>query len=454
MSEAGKHINYSAAAIEKYWKGELSPVEMHDMEKAALEDPFLADAMEGYEGRNLELGTGSSKSTIQADIAALESRLAARVAEKKVVVAGSFNWWKVAAAVIVLIGGVWVYTSLNNKTKEISIAKKEAVKNIQPVPVTDSARAFLNTTDSIQLKDVAVAEKKRPAAAVKTAPFSPKEKEYKADLKHDSLINPGLASAKEEVAKNEDRKEPKSSEIAIAKPEIKRNADKSVSAEINGRVKGVATDDGNKNDLLERRANNYIGNTFNGKVVDQLNQPVANAMIQIPNLNVATQTDKKGFFSFKAPDTALSVSVASVGYETQNLKLQNRYNFSNQIKLKPATASLDEVVVTGYGTQKKKAFSKTKDVTIKILDAEPAVSWDEYSAYLEKNKKIPDEAKDIHGDVVVTFTIDSKGVVKNFNIEKTLNEQLDEEAIRLVKEGPSWHVLKGKKAKASVIVKF
>ena len=34
--------------IERYSKGELSPAEMHELERKALSDPFLADALEGY----------------------------------------------------------------------------------------------------------------------------------------------------------------------------------------------------------------------------------------------------------------------------------------------------------------------------------------------------------------------------------------------------------------------
>ena len=45
MSENNYHINYSASDIEKYWKGQLSAAEMHSMEKAAMDDPFLADAI-------------------------------------------------------------------------------------------------------------------------------------------------------------------------------------------------------------------------------------------------------------------------------------------------------------------------------------------------------------------------------------------------------------------------
>ena len=47
MSTNKNTIHYSASDIEKYRKGELSAGEMHDLEQAALDDPFLADAIEG-----------------------------------------------------------------------------------------------------------------------------------------------------------------------------------------------------------------------------------------------------------------------------------------------------------------------------------------------------------------------------------------------------------------------
>ena len=67
---------FTAIDIEKYHKGLLSPKEMHDLEKAALEDPFLADALEGYAvtGVNAE-----------ADIAELKKRLAEKTGQAKVI---------------------------------------------------------------------------------------------------------------------------------------------------------------------------------------------------------------------------------------------------------------------------------------------------------------------------------------------------------------------------------
>ena len=40
--------------IERYRKGELTPSEMHALEKKALSDPFLADALEGASEINAE----------------------------------------------------------------------------------------------------------------------------------------------------------------------------------------------------------------------------------------------------------------------------------------------------------------------------------------------------------------------------------------------------------------
>ena len=64
-----------------------------------------------------------------------------------------------------------------------------------------------------------------------------------------------------------------------------------------------------------------------------------------------------------------------------------------------------------------------------------------------------ENSKNIHGSVVVSFTVRSQRLY-NFNIEQSLDEDLDAEAIRLIKTGPAWKLLKGDKTTATVIVKF
>ena len=48
MKKEKNNNQYSAEYIRKYLDGQLSDQDMQALEKAALEDPFLADAIEGY----------------------------------------------------------------------------------------------------------------------------------------------------------------------------------------------------------------------------------------------------------------------------------------------------------------------------------------------------------------------------------------------------------------------
>ena len=95
------HIkHFTTADIERYHQGLLSAKERHDLEKAALEDPFLADALEGY---------ADAGSDLQNDLTDLKKRLAARTEGAKLVsMRGSGKQFspmlRVAAMVILLAG--------------------------------------------------------------------------------------------------------------------------------------------------------------------------------------------------------------------------------------------------------------------------------------------------------------------------------------------------------------
>jgi len=457
MSEGNNHINYSAADIEKYQRGQLSAAAMHAMEKAALDDPFLADAMDGYG----DDGKAAAPLNIKSDIAELHERLADRVKEKqnKAPVI-QFAWWKVAAVLFVFLGAAFFYVVVKSKQDASGMV---AVNNSrQDAPVynkADSAATASRVPLTDTLHDVAVLQHYRPApAAHQPSFFKPADKKPAAAAP--VAVNSDAAG---KISKEPERESDKADTMAVRKDiaatapaEQKKDIAKNDDGELNQKIEGIASGVARSNSRALPGRTVSFSNTFNGMVVDQSNQPVANARVQIPHLNIATSTNSQGYFSFKAPDTALNVSVASVGFETQHLDLttNNIENQNNIIQLKPSLLSLDEVVVTGYGTHKKQDLKKSKDVVIHILDAEPVVSWNEYNVYLLKNKRLTDSTKDIHGEVVVAFIVDNKGSLKNFRVEKSLTEQTDAEAIRLVKEGPGWKLLKGRKAKASVVVKF
>lgn len=87
-----------------------------------------------------------------------------------------------------------------------------------------------------------------------------------------------------------------------------------------------------------------------GTVFDTKGEPVIGANVVIKGSSKGTITDIDGKFMLEVPENAV-LQVSYIGYEAQELNVESK-NMLN-IKLKEDTQSLDEVVVVGFGTQKK-----------------------------------------------------------------------------------------------------
>ena len=72
--------------------------------------------------------------------------------------------------------------------------------------------------------------------------------------------------------------------------------------------------------------------------------------------------------------------------------------------------------------------------------AEPEKGVKSYNRYLKRNLKYPYAAKEskIEGNVVLELTINTFGSITNINVVESLGYGCDQEALRLVKDGPSW----------------
>ncbi|MEN0052708.1 MAG: TonB-dependent receptor plug domain-containing protein, partial [Mucilaginibacter sp.] len=99
---------------------------------------------------------------------------------------------------------------------------------------------------------------------------------------------------------------------------------------------------------------------ISGTVVDEKDLPLPGVTIKDTNTGKSTVTDISGKFSLDAKDGDV-LSFSFVGYVTQTQKASNGLN----IKLLPASESLGEVVVIGYGTQ------GIKEVTSSVAHVEP-----------------------------------------------------------------------------------
>lgn len=110
-----------------------------------------------------------------------------------------------------------------------------------------------------------------------------------------------------------------------------------------------------------------------GKITDANNQPVIGATVIVKGSNMATQTNNDGSFSISVPNDNAVLVVSSIGFDTQEISVAGQSNLT--IGMRAATSSLNEVVVTGYTTQRKKdIIGAVSVVNTKDLQSTPAAN--------------------------------------------------------------------------------
>lgn len=477
MSQKNNDIIYTAADIEKYHKGLLSAKEMHAMEKASLDDPFLADALEGY---------ALSSINAREDIADLKNRLANRTKKEKNKVIplatetrNSFSWWKVAAMITLIAGaGLIVYQfGFNKKTNDIAqTTSKEAATTETKDSGKTTSPALLNT-DTNNRSTTTILEQKKDKAKTETiknySTNLTKEQTPKKTVKPTAEINdteapvnaptasnnaPASANANAERAKEEtlDNAVLQRRVSAARREEYKTrtlNSNKQVSTDsqyesnLAGKIAGISTNNNQRNQAFKQT------NIFRGRVTDAYNNALPFSNVTNTEDNIGTYSDAKGYFTLTSPDSVLNVQVRSVGFENSIVQLQNNIP-NNQVQLHEDRSSVAEIVISN----KKVNSNRSRNTTMVLEEPEPADGWTNYDLYLANNLKVPETFKEKQtgtatGEVELSFEVNKSGEPINITVKKSLCESCDKEAIRLIKEGPKWK-RKAKKGKATVKVAF
>lgn len=106
--------------------------------------------------------------------------------------------------------------------------------------------------------------------------------------------------------------------------------------------------------------------TVNGTVTDQNGEPLLGVAVLAEGTETGTVTDEGGKYSISVPQGTTLV-FSFVGFESQSIPIGNRTTID--VTLTEAVSALDEVVVIGYGTQRKSDLTgsvsqvKAKDIT-------------------------------------------------------------------------------------------
>lgn len=112
--------------------------------------------------------------------------------------------------------------------------------------------------------------------------------------------------------------------------------------------------------------------TIKGKVIDETNQPLPGATVHVKGADQSTVTDTQGMFSLPANNqSAITVVISFVGYDV--LERAISANETTTLQLVPNQKSLNEIVVVGYGSVRKKDLTGSVS-TIGAKDLNPGPS--------------------------------------------------------------------------------
>lgn len=338
-------IYYSIQDIQRYLNGGMNKEEMHELEKAALSDPMLSDAIDGMRKTNIQKAN--------ADLNELRAKLFASKQSTIVpLVKRNYSWlrWAVAAAVIgiITIGAWWIMQP--PKTEEISRLNPSIDSGMLIKPHTSIMDESKNDTQFLE-RDIA---KEVPKKTVNST-------------KNSEQLSPILATPANEFAQQNEQ------------PTIAKVAAEPVLAN------PIAAD-----------------REIRGVVKDEKGKPIPFASIAIGN-NKAIVADKEGNFKIKTADSIVQAEISSLGHDAQTVLIAA--NQANEIAMRPTQKQLEEVVVVGYGTRSKRqiteAATKVTPKENNPLAAVPIGGWDKF--YKNIHKKLGTDAslatKTLHLDV-------------------------------------------------------
>src|SRR5687767_2750402 len=106
--------------------------------------------------------------------------------------------------------------------------------------------------------------------------------------------------------------------------------------------------------LLLTAQYSFSQNNFkvSGTVTDETGKPVLGATVKVKGTDIATSTNADGSYSLMAPSGTSTLVITSIGFTEQEVVIDNKSEVN--VSMAFTTSSLEDVVVIGYGTVKKK----------------------------------------------------------------------------------------------------
>jgi len=414
--------------LEDYLDGKLDAKGMHFVERQALEDPFVAEALEGLKQ------SPKRKQTLSI----LQKQLYDRVAQKPIrrkmwgIITQRLSIAATATVAFIAVSILFFMRETNRKNAEIAARKSNGVV-VEVLPKSDLAatkakEAETSASDGVKsaVIDKAIAESKSGDLAKNVkVPSAPKNatvsaavaedmpvKEESAVILHDAVIN------RVESAANKDA-------IAYSTNSLSNS-----------------------------------GLVYSGNVISQSGQPVPGAVVKVAGTKAVTSTNSKGFFSLPVDSTDKNkeILVKAQGFDEKAVTTD-----PEAIRLAlSGNRSLNEIAMITRSKGKAMPIPTPKIVlkAAENLDKNTAevnkpipVSTVNYTQYLESNNKLYNP-KGPEQFVILSFKVKNNGRPSNVKVIKSLNKNADAEAKRLVLAGPDWVLPKKGTNTVELSIKF
>lgn len=464
-----------------YIKGKRKGNEAHKIEREAMNDPFLHDALDGYhsvEGNHIDIINRLSEKVLQP--------------EKKKKRAIYIASMAAGIAILLSVGIYMVYNELNMPDSTPNVA----VTNEIPKPETNEQ---VEITDNIQKEDTEEEEKlerkkENLPARGQQQRNAQQETALQEEISFQDEINSETDAIADKMPERQLQQIPAAKQIPIETPAIDLKTEKSenkvtirgsASSTTNQQplyiVDGVAVGDishlkaediesieilkdapasaiygfraamgkdrivskseknlGAKSENSEKQKDRLI---VTGKITDTEGEPLASAVVVVKGTEKVTVADENGNFRLET-DGSQKLIANYIGFESKEFEADSIKPVL--VALQENAQALDEVVVVGYGVSKKAALTgsvtsvSASGIVVKT-DPLPKIGYRDFNKYLEENIKQPtDECADAKGRVVISFYVNPSGKPYNFKVERSICPSADKEAIRLIQEGTEW----------------
>ena len=98
---------------------------------------------------------------------------------------------------------------------------------------------------------------------------------------------------------------------------------------------------------------------ISGEIIDESSQPMPGISVSLKgNVSKSTATDKNGAFVLSGlQEGNYTISITSIGYQPFTKELSLKADYKLDVKMQPLSTGLEQVVVVGYGSQRKTSIT-------------------------------------------------------------------------------------------------